>query len=200
VGAYGIMGGTFDPVHFGHLLMAERAREEFGLERVIFVPAGTPAHKLAWRVTDAVHRWNMVCLAIGDNGFFEASRIEIERPGPTYTVDTVEEFRRLWPDDEPYFIVGMDTVGEIPGWHRAQDLVRLTRFIAACRPGWDSDPQEALPAGFPARIHKVESPLMEISSTDIRERVRQGKSIRYTAPAAVVDYIQANRLYRDAND
>lgn len=200
MGAYGIMGGTFDPVHFGHLLMAERAREEFGLQRVIFVPAGAPAHKPAWRVTEAQHRWNMVCLAIGDNACFEASRIEIDRPGPTYSIDTVREFRRLWPEDEPYFIVGMDTVGEIPGWYRADELVHLTQFIVACRPGWDCNPQEVLPAGFPARLHLVESPLMEISSTDIRERVRRGKSIRYTAPAAVVDYIQANNLYRDGDD
>lgn len=191
------MGGTFDPIHFGHLLIAERAREEFGLDRIIFVPTGKPAHKKSYHISSAHRRWDMTCLAIESNPDFEASRVEIDREGTSYAVDTILELSRQNPGLKPYFITGMDAVMEILTWHRAQELPGLTEFVAAARPGYDASVARAqLPPNFLERIHFLTVPLIEISSTVIRQRVGQGLSIRYMAPRSVLEYIETEGLYR----
>lgn len=191
------MGGTFDPIHSGHLLIAERAREMFDLKKVLFIPCGIPAHKKSYAVSDSHHRWNMTRMAVESNQAFEASRLEIDRPGVSFAVDTILSLRAKYPDEAPYFITGIDAILEILTWCRAVELPRLTDFIAAMRPGYDSkDVARILPEYFVNKIHFLDAPLVDISSTIIREYVRQGKSIRYMAPDDVVEYIAVQNLYK----
>ncbi|MGB9886012.1 MAG: nicotinate-nucleotide adenylyltransferase [Moorellales bacterium] len=205
MGRLGIMGGTFDPIHYGHLVTAEAARTDFGLEAVIFVPSGSPPHKAGKRLTEARHRYLMVVLAVASNPWFDVSRVEIERPGYSYTVDTVREFQRLYGEDtEFYFITGADAIQEILTWHRVDELLARCRFIAATRPGYHLDGLgqvlQKLSPDQRSRIHLLEVPALAISSTDVRERVRRGRSIKYLVPEAVEQYIYKNRLYREAED
>ncbi len=194
----GIMGGTFDPIHYGHLLMAEEARQAFALDEVVFVPNGRPAHKKAYLVSSPEERYAMTLLATGSNPCFSASRIEIERPGPSYTIDTLREFRALHQDLETlYFITGADAVLEILTWHEYDHLVRECQFIAVTRPGFVLDRlPEIVDAAFLDRVHFLPIPRLEISSTDIRKRVREGRSIKYLTPEPVEAYIQQQGLYR----
>ncbi|MGI9950841.1 nicotinate-nucleotide adenylyltransferase [Moorellaceae bacterium AZ2] len=196
----GLMGGTFDPIHYGHLVAAEEARDEFKLERVIFIPSGHPPHKKDCLVTPAEHRYRMTVLATASNHYFEVSRIEIDRPGLSYTIDTVTEFRRLLgPEPELYFITGADAILEILHWKDVEDLLRKCRFIAATRPGFPleklKDLKPQLPPDGWQRIHFLEVPALAISSTDIRRRVREGKTIKYLLPEAVEEYIRREGLY-----
>ena len=194
----GIMGGTFDPIHYGHLLMAEEARQAFALDEVVFVPNGRPAHKKAYLVSSPEERYAMTLLATGSNPCFSASRIEIERPGPSYTIDTLREFRRLYPElDALYFITGADAVLEILTWHEYERLVSECQFIAVTRPGFVLDRlRELVDAAFLDRVHYLPTPNIEISSTDIRRRVREGRSIKYLTPEPVEAYIRQQGLYR----
>ena len=194
----GIMGGTFDPIHYGHLLMAEEARQAFALDEVVFVPNGRPAHKKAYLVSSPEERYAMTLLATGSNPCFSASRIEIERPGPSYTIDTLREFRVLYPElDALYFITGADAVLEILTWHEYDKLVRECQFIAVTRPGFVLDRlHDLVDAAFLDRVHYLPIPNIEISSTDIRRRVREGRSIKYLTPEPVEAYIQQQGLYR----
>ena len=194
----GIMGGTFDPIHYGHLLMAEEARQAFALDEVVFVPNGRPAHKKAYLVSSPEERYAMTLLATGSNPCFSASRIEIERPGPSYTIDTLREFRALYPElDALYFITGADAVLEILTWHEYDKLVRECQFIAVTRPGFVLDRlHDLVDAAFLDRVHYLPIPNIEISSTDIRRRVREGRSIKYLTPEPVEAYIQQQGLYR----
>lgn len=194
----GIMGGTFDPIHYGHLLMAEEARQAFALDDVVFVPNGRPAHKKAYLVSSPEERYAMTLLATGSNPCFSASRIEIERPGPSYTIDTLREFRRLYPDlDALYFITGADAVLEILTWHESDNLARECQFIAVTRPGFVLDQlHDLVDTEFLDRVHYLPIPNIEISSTDIRRRVREGRSIKYLTPEPVEAYIQQQDLYR----
>ena len=195
--AIGIMGGTFDPVHYGHLIIAEEARGRFGLERVIFIPAGQPAHKKDYEVSPAEHRYAMALLATASNPCFECSRIEIERPGPSYAVDTLEQLREIYGRDAAlYFITGVDAILEILTWHEPRRLKSMCRFIAATRPGYDpSALRERLPAEFLHQIEFLEAPGVNISSTEIRKRARNGLSITYMVTEAVEQYIHKHRLY-----
>ncbi len=194
----GIMGGTFDPIHYGHLLMAEEARQAFALDEVVFVPNGRPAHKKAYLVSSPEDRYAMTLLATGSNPCFSASRMEIERSGLSYTIDTLREFRKLYPGlDALYFITGADAVLEILTWHEYDKLVRECQFIAVTRPGFVLERlPEIVDAAFLDRVHFLPIPRLEISSTDIRKRVREGRSIKYLSPEPVEAYVQQHGLYR----
>ncbi len=194
----GIMGGTFDPIHYGHLLMAEEARQAFALDEVVFVPNGRPAHKKAYLVSSPEERYAMTLLATGSNPHFSASRMEIERPGLSYTIDTLRAFRALYPQlDVLYFITGADAVLEILTWHEYDQLVRECRFIAVTRPGFVLERlTEIADAAFLNRVSFLPIPGLEISSTDIRRRIREGRSIKYLTPEPVEAYIRQQGLYR----
>jgi nicotinate-nucleotide adenylyltransferase len=196
----GIMGGTFDPLHYGHLVAAEMARNEFKLDKVIFIPTGNPPHKVGREIAASERRFQMVKRAIEDNASFEVSRIEIERVGHSYTVDTLREFHKLYPDSELYFITGSDAFREIFTWKDAEYILKLCQFIGASRPGFDTaDFVREIQTDYPElyeRMHLLEVPALAISSTDIRLRVQKGQSIRYLLPEAVRLYIDKEGLYR----
>ncbi|HQA07817.1 MAG TPA: nicotinate-nucleotide adenylyltransferase [Syntrophomonadaceae bacterium] len=198
--AIGILGGTFDPVHYGHLVAAQYAAYGFHLNRVIFMPAAQPPHKNAVNVLEARHRLAMIQLAIADNPVFEMSTLEIERSGISYTVDTVETMLRTYPDMDLYFIMGMDSLYILDTWKDVQRLVAMCRFIVVTRPNYclnRSEPAlQAVPEQFWDRADFLEIPAMDISSTDLRARVRQGKPIRYLVPPAVEKYIYDHALYQ----
>ena len=196
----GLMGGTFDPIHYGHLVTAEEVRGQFALERVVFVPSGQPPHKAPEGVTPAEHRYVMTVLATTSNPHFDVSRVDIDRPGPSYTVDTLTAARELYgPDTELYFITGADALLEILTWKSPERLLSLCRFVAATRPGYPLERVE-LVAGelfrrYRSRVLVVPVPAVAISSSDIRDRVRAGRSIRYLVPEPVAEYIYKHRLY-----
>ncbi len=197
--ALGLIGGTFDPVHFGHLIAAENSRSEFDLDRVIFIPAERPPHKEGEAVLDSHRRLQMVKLAIENNPAFEISTLEQERQGPSYTIDTVEYFRSRFPDTQVFFIMGMDSLLMFDTWRDYERLAGLCRFIVVTRPGYVMDAGNPALARLPARLWDnlslLEIPGMDISSSDIRRRVRWGFPIKYMVPAAVETYIKENRLY-----
>jgi nicotinate-nucleotide adenylyltransferase len=197
--AVGIMGGTFDPIHFGHLVAAEEARRCFRLARVIFIPNGRPPHKKEYGVSPAQTRCDMLVLATASNPAFEVSRIEVDRPGPSYAVDTVGEIKRQVGDDTPlYFITGADAIVELTTWHEPARLAEMCEFIAVMRPGYDLQRLErALRPDFMARTRLLQIPGVDISSTEIRRRAGSGESLRYLTPEAVVRYIESRRLYRE---
>ncbi|MEM5817277.1 MAG: nicotinate-nucleotide adenylyltransferase [Desulfitobacterium hafniense] len=196
----GIMGGTFDPLHYGHLVAAEMARHEFALEKVIFIPTGNPPHKVGRRVTSPGDRYEMVKRAVQDNSFFEVSDLEIQRKGYSYTVDTLKELHELYPQHELYFITGADAFREIFTWREVQSVLSLSHFIGASRPGFDPHEfLEELKRDYPEflpHMHLFDVPALAISSTDIRSRVKEGKPIRYLLPESVRLYIEEADLYR----
>ena len=196
----GVMGGTFDPVHYGHLVAAEVARAEFGLSKVIFMPTGRPPHKQSQILTDAEHRYNMTVLATSSNPGFEVSRMEVDKVGITYTFDTITELKRIYGvDSDIFFITGADAMLELLTWFRIQDLLVLCRFIAVTRPGFDKENLEQKIEEISSKYHGeiicIEVPLLAISSTDIRNRLRSGKPIKYLLPEAVEKYIGEKGLY-----
>jgi len=197
----GVYGGTFDPIHYGHLICAQMALEEVGLDQVVFVPAGIPPHKQDQVVSPAADRYNMVVLATQDNPWFTVSRIELERPGPSYTVDTVAALRREWGEEvDIYFIMGADAVAELLTWHEPERLLHLCHVVAATRPGYDPASVEMsvrmVEERFHAKITLLHTPGTAISSHEIRARVRAGKSLRYLVPPAVEEYVHNHGLYR----
>lgn len=194
----GLMGGTFDPVHLGHLLIAEVARAEFSLDRVIWIPAGDPPHKHGVTITPQEHRYAMVILATASNPYFEVSRLELERRGPSYTLDTILHFAHQRPGDELFFITGADAIQEILTWYRHDDVIAACRFIAVTRPGYDLARLSAvLPPEYLARIDALMAPGVDISSTMIRSRSRTGDPIRYMVPDSVDSYIAKHALYAE---
>ncbi len=196
------MGGTFDPIHFGHLVTAEEALVQFNLDKVVFMPTGAPAAKTNRRVTSAEHRYLMTVLATAANPDFDVSRLEVDRPGITYTVDTLRALRDAYgPAAELYFITGADAVWEIVSWKDADEVADLATFIAATRPGYDLQAaREAhLEAETRFRIEYLEVPALAISSTDLRKRVAERRSIRYLTPESVATYIAKHGLYRAAS-
>lgn len=198
--AIGIMGGTFDPIHYGHLVTAEAVRSEFRLDKVFFVPSGNPPHKDPEQVSHSHHRHLMTFLSVTTNLYFEVSQIEINRPGKSYAYDTLKLFRKDYPDHEIYFITGADAIKEILTWHRVEEVLDLCYFVAATRPGYDledlkKEELKVLPEEYLKRIMIIEVPAMAISSTDIKKRVREGKPIKYLLPEAVEHYIYKNKLY-----
>ncbi len=185
----GIMGGTFDPIHYGHLVTAEQARESLDLDAVLFMPAGSPAFKLA-----------MTVLATAANPAFLASRFEIDRPGVTYTADTLHALRDFYPSQvKLYFITGADAIIDIVTWHDAERIAELATFIAATRPGFDIDTARARikESGLPFDVRYIQIPALAISSTNIRKRVARGMSVRYLTSESVLGYIRKRRLYAD---
>jgi nicotinate-nucleotide adenylyltransferase len=191
------MGGTFDPTHHGHLLTAEEARWQFELDEVVFVPTGRPWMKEDREVSPAEDRYLMVVIATSANPRFSVSRLEIEREGPTYTVDTLRSLRDQYAEDvELFFITGADAMLEIFQWKDPEEAFALAHFIAATRPGYDL---AAFERGAPTEHPKVTVmpiPALAISSSDIRERVRKGRPIRYLVPEGVQTYIEKSGLYR----
>jgi len=190
----GIMGGTFDPIHLGHLVAAERAGEAAGLDEVWFMPASAPPHKLHAPQASAEHRLEMVRRATDGNPSFRVSEYELVKGGTSYTVDTMAELTKLYPYTEFSYIIGADMVMYLPKWRRIGELAQLVRFIGVARPGFLLRPGELDPA-LQERIAIVPMPLMDISSTDIRERRREGRSVRYLVSDSVLDYMEVNRLY-----
>lgn len=199
--AIGLMGGTFNPIHYGHLVTAEAARDAFGLERVIFVPAGQPPHKTGV-IAPAEHRYLMTFLATASNDRFDTSRVEIDRPGPSYTSETLAHFHALDPDVQWYFITGADAVMEIVQWHAAREVFEYAEVIAASRPGYALRLSALVPdlGDRVKHIHHLEVPALAISSSDIRRRLAHGLSIRYLVPEAVEHYIRKNGLYTSGSE
>ncbi|MDO4582408.1 MAG: nicotinate-nucleotide adenylyltransferase [Bacillota bacterium] len=192
----GIMGGTFNPIHYGHLVTAESARSKFGLDQVIFVPSGHPPHKRLRDNSDAEHRAMMTLLATITNPAFTMSRVELDREGYSYSYDTVNYFREQYGDGtEIFFITGADAILEIFTWKNAAELLRICTFIAATRPGFDLGDVHKLPEGWQDRIQLMRIPALSISSTDIRRRVHGGDTIKYLLPEAVENYILKQGLY-----
>lgn len=186
----GVMGGTFDPIHNGHLVAASEVAAALNLDEVLFVPTGEPWQKD--QVTPTSDRQLMVEIATAANPRFKVSTVDIDRSGPTYTVDTLRDLRALHPDAELFFITGADAVTSIAGWKDAAELWGLAHFVAVTRPGHNLD----LPAAPEGAIEVLEIPALAISSTDIRARVAQGKPIWYLVPDGIVQYIAKHGLYR----
>jgi nicotinate-nucleotide adenylyltransferase len=195
----GLMGGTFDPVHHGHLSIASQALHEWELEQVLFIPAKAPPHKRGREVTPAEHRYLMVELAIASHPRFFGSRLELERPGDSFTVETLCHFNEAGCDpDHLFFIVGADSVLDLLTWHRHEEVVQRCTLLAAARPGFDlGKMDQQLPAAYRQRIRILHAPGLEVSGSALRERVRRGLPVRYLVPEAVDAYIAKHRLYRD---
>ena len=200
----GIMGGTFDPIHLGHLAVAENVREMCHLDHVLFIPSANPPHKRGHRLAAARHRYAMTLLAICSNPYFSISSLEMDRPGLSYAVDTVQELLRIYGQETSfYFITGADAIKEVPDWERVDELLSICHFVAAARPGPAPDFAH-LWRRFGAigreHIHCLTTPELDISSTDIRARVHQGLSIKYIVPESVVQYIYKEGLYNAEED
>lgn len=197
-----IMGGTFDPIHIGHLMTAEEVRNEFDIDEVIFIPTGHPPHKDAGRVTDSEHRYLMTVLATVENPHFNVSRIEIDRPGTTYTIDTIEGIKEVYGSNiKIYFITGADAVHEILTWERVDELMKICEFVAVTRPGYKrrqlKEKVEELKRSFECKVHYLEVPALAISSSDIRERIGKNKPIQYLVTQPVEQYIRKFKLYSE---
>ena len=189
----GIIGGTFNPIHIGHLIIASDVTGIFSLEKVLFIPSGDPPHKKNQEIIDAAHRLDMVQLAIANDPRFEVSDIEIKRGGKSYTVDTIEEIINIYGEDsEIYFIAGTDSAGELPTWKEPQKILSLTHFVAITRPGF---PLDKVSKRYRKKMISVQTILLGISSSNIRQRIREGKSIKYLVPPEVEEYIERNNLY-----
>lgn len=195
----GIMGGTFDPIHYGHLFAAEEARGAAGLDHVVFVPSGTPPHKRYAGMAGAEARCDMVRLAVSANPYFAVSRIETDRGGRSYTLDTLREIRVLYPASRIYFITGDDAVLDMLNWHEPYEIARMATLLTVGRPGYARDKIFELPQEIRESIRMIDSPQLDISSTDIRRRVGAGRSIRYMVPEDVRRYIDDNGLYTDSD-
>jgi nicotinate-nucleotide adenylyltransferase len=192
----GVMGGTFDPIHHGHLLTAEEAVWQFELDEVVFVPTGQPWMKEDRKVSPAEDRYLMVVIATSSNPRFSVSRVEIEREGPTYTVETLRALHEERGDVDLFFITGADAMLEILQWKDPEDVLAMAHFIAATRPGYDLTAfQRGAPTEHP-NVSVMPIPALSISSTDIRDRVAGGRPIRYLVPEGVQTYIEKARLYR----
>jgi nicotinate-nucleotide adenylyltransferase len=194
----GVLGGTFDPIHIGHLILAEEARDQLDLSIVYMVPAGDPPHKRDRRLAAVDDRLAMIERAIAGHPAFRASRVDADRPGPHYTLDMVRIFQeQLPPHGELYFLMGYDSLAELPGWHRPQELVATCRLVALTRYNvpLDWSHLEARLPGIQERVTLLDMPELEISSNQIQARVRAGRSIRYLTPEPVREYIMARGLY-----
>lgn len=194
------MGGTFDPVHYGHLVAAEEALVQFNLDRVMFMPTGEPARKTHRRVSSAEHRYLMTVIATASNPDFTVSRMEVDRPGVTYTVDTMTALRSTYgPDADLFFITGADAVLDILTWKDSARLAGLCTLIAATRPGYDLSRLEGRSAGG-LQVELMEVPALAISSTDIRARIAGRRPVRYLLPESVAAYVKKNALYAGGAD
>jgi nicotinate-nucleotide adenylyltransferase len=189
----GVMGGTFDPIHYGHLVTAEEALVQFALDAVVFVPTGRPWMKEEREVSPAEDRYLMTVIATASNPKFHVSRVEVDREGPTYTVETLHALAAEHPDAELYFITGADAMLEILDWKEPDEVLSLAHFIAATRPGYDLTRFESRRH---ANVSLMAIPALAISSTDVRARVGGGRPIRYLVPEGVKSYVEKAGLYR----
>jgi nicotinate-nucleotide adenylyltransferase len=197
----GILGGTFDPVHYGHLLLAETAREQCRLDQVWLVPAAIPPHKQGHELSPVAERIEMLELAVGGNPALTVSPLEAERGGVTYTVDTLEALTAEDPRRELFFLMGADSLTDLPNWRQPERICQLATIVVVRRAGQEIDYSRLAPLAPAERLehfrrHQVEMPLVELSSHDIRRRVAGGQSIRYRTPRAVEKYIESHGLYR----
>ena len=190
----GVMGGTFDPIHHGHLVAASEAAHRFGLDEVVFVPTGEPWQKAGRKISPAEDRYLMTVIATASNPRFTVSRVDIDRAGPTYTIDTLRDVRGDYPDADLYFITGADALSSIMSWHDWEDMFALAEFVGVTRPGYELT-EDMLPADIQERVHLLDIPAMAISSTDCRERAAAGRPVWYLVPDGVVQYIAKHRLY-----
>ncbi len=197
----GVLGGTFDPPHNGHLGIAQEALAQLRLEQVVFAPTRKPPHKLGNQITPIEHRLEMVRLAIAQNPRFVLSRVDVDREGPTYTVDTIRLLRQQWDKNiEIYFIMGLDSLASILTWHAPDQLIKLCRLAVLNRPGFsvDLDALERKLPGLSERVILISSPALDIAASDLQQRVRAGQPIEHLVPAPVAAYIAEHKLYRDA--
>jgi nicotinate-nucleotide adenylyltransferase len=199
----GLLGGTFDPIHFGHLVIAEEVRTVLHLAEMVFVPAGHPPHKPGRIVTEAQHRLAMLELAIASNPHFTISLVDLERPGPSYTVETLQVLRQQWGAQTAiYFVIGGDSLEDLLAWYDPAGILKqLTALVAVQRPGYEEaagyrDTLEARLPGIRQRLIMVQAPQLDISATDLRRRVAEGRPIKYQTPEAVERYIIEYGLYR----
>lgn len=190
----GVMGGTFDPIHHGHLVAASEAAHRFELDEVVFVPTGEPWQKAGRKISPAEDRYLMTVIATASNPRFTVSRADIDRAGPTYTIDTLRDLRGDYPDADLYFITGADALSSIMSWHDWEDMFALAEFVGVTRPGYELT-EDMLPADIQERVHLLDIPAMAISSTDCRERAAAGQPVWYLVPDGVVQYIAKHRLY-----
>ncbi|MCG7427951.1 nicotinate-nucleotide adenylyltransferase [Helcobacillus sp. ACRRO] len=189
------MGGTFDPIHHGHLVAASEVQSVFGLDEVIFVPTGRPWQKEDDRISDPEHRYLMTVVATAANPVFTVSRVDIDRPGRTYTIDTLRDLRKQFPDDDLFFITGADALTNILTWKNYDEIFDLAHFVGVTRPGHDLEL-----GGLPAdKVTLIEVPAMAISSTDCRTRVASGEPVWYLVPDGVVQYINKYALYTESS-
>jgi len=187
----GILGGTFNPVHIGHLILAEEIREKLSLDKVIFVPAYLPPHKADSGILAASWRYKMIQLAIKGNRHLAVSDIEIKRDGPSFTIDTVKEFNKIYPDDEMYFITGSDLLNYLAEWKDLAEIIKIVKFVVATRPGY---PLEEIPS----YIKTVAIRAVDISAFEVRQCIKENKSFRYLVPEAVFNYITKKKLYTNS--
>jgi nicotinate-nucleotide adenylyltransferase len=199
----GVFGGTFDPIHLGHLIVAEQCREQGRLDEVWFIPSARPPHKLDRHLTGFAQRAEMLALAIAGHPAFRLDEIEKDRPGPSFTADTLAELHGRHPDAELFLLLGSDTLPDLPLWHNPREIVRRAALLVALRPGYpllseaELRTRLQLPAETPLRLQAVETPLIDIASHDLRRRAAAGRSLRYLVPRAVECYIQDKHLYRE---
>lgn len=196
---YGIFGGSFNPIHYGHLMICEYIKEEMGLDKVIFIPTGNPPHKDLG--VSAEDRYEMVRLAISPNPDFEISDIETTRVNLSYTVDTIRELKKIYKEEKLYFLIGLDSLFQLKTWKKIGDLSQEIEFVVALRPGYIDKEEinneiDFLRENFGTKINLINTPLYEISSTDLRDRIHEGKSLRYLIPKKVLDYIEESGFYK----
>ena len=198
----GIFGGTFDPVHIGHLIMAEQCREQGQLDQVWFIPAARPPHKQDQPPTPFVHRAEMLALAIAGMPAFRVDELEKDRPGPSYTAETLEELQGRYPDTQFGLLLGSDCLPDLPGWKEPSRIIELAELLVFSRPGWPLLPEEEIRQSLgllpqaPLRIRAVHVPLIDIASRDLRQRIARHQGIRFLVPRAVECYIEEKKLYR----
>ena len=191
----GIMGGTFDPIHHGHLVAASEVADRFQLDEVVFVPTGNPWQKAGRTITAAEDRSLMTVIATASNPRFSVSRVDIDRGRPTYTMDTLRDLREQFPNAQLYFITGADALSSIMSWRDWEHMFELAEFVGVTRPGYELS-EDMFPEEIQRRVHLIEIPAMAISSTDCRERSGQGRPVWYLVPDGVVQYIGKNQLYQ----
>jgi nicotinate-nucleotide adenylyltransferase len=191
------MGGTFDPIHYGHLFAAEEAMSELGLDRIVFIPSGTPPHKMYPEMATALERYEMTLIATVSNDRFEISRMETDRPGMSYTLDTLKAVKDIYPAADLFFITGVDAVLDIVQWRAPFEISSLCTLAVARRPGYDEQELEGLPDEIKSSLLVMEAAMLDISATDIRRRLREGRGVRYLLPDSVRAYIEKNGLYSD---
>lgn len=191
----GIMGGTFNPIHNAHLLIAELAREEYGLERIIFVTGGNPPHKES--NVSAEHRFKMTRLAIEDNEYFEDDDFEIKRSEKSYTLHTLKFLKDKYPEDELFFIIGEDSLADLPKWYKTEEILELCSLLVFARKSHKTflGTLNKMRKKYKENIYPISAPIIEISSTDIRNRIRDTKSIKYMVPDKVIEYVKEHRFY-----